>query len=225
MPPPAGQVKEKAEKETLPIVPPPGSAAVSGSVESNTMVYKATKHSSKTSLNEPEPPRAQPGGQKNATLPRRKSADQGGSMDSRVSHSTSSSDIREETERAFRKELREASKSQQDMKEVIDIDPNIKVKKGGAVKEGRGGTRRPSLPSFDQSSSPEPEEATPVSSGAVEDNILDPEFKVKKSGVMVGRKTSSSARPSILDEQKEKTSPRGMHSNMDKHHTRAHAIL
>ncbi len=187
-------------------LPPPGSAAISGSIESNTMTYTAAKHGSKSSLNKPE----QPQERQNATLPRRKSADHSSSSaEGRVSHSTSSSDIREETEKAFRRELREASQSQHDMKDIIDIDPNIKVKKGGVIKEGRAVGRRPNLPSFDQSSSPEPGEMTPISSGAVEDNILNPEFKMKKSGVVVGKKTSTSTRPSILDEQKEKTPPQG----------------
>lgn len=187
----------------------PVSAAISGSIESNTLTFvsKEGRHS--------------PGEQdvkRNAnTLPRAKSAGHSrstqSSAEASVNHSTSSSisNLREETEKKFRSELREARRSQHDMPEAInssltiEIDPNIKVKKSGQVK---GKTPvRPSI--FNQSSSPEPEDAAPISSGAVEDNILDSELKVKKSGLMVGRKTSATSRPSILDEKQTENRPSG----------------
>ena len=167
------------------------SVAISGSIESNTLTFHASK-TSKTSLHSLTETSGT--SSRTSTLPRthrRKSTDSGNSC-------------------AFREELREASRSQHDIQSpdkpvTIDIDPNIKVKKSGLIKEGKG-SARPSI--FDQSSSPEPEPVTSISSGPVEDNILDPEFKVKKSGVMVGRKTSSTTRPSILNEQ-DKASPSG----------------
>lgn len=192
------------------------SAAVSGSIESNTLTFVAAKKGSKSSLDKLTTEEQEI--QSANTLPRRKSEDHGKlrklSNSKPMNHSTSYSDLKAETQKTFREELREASRSQHDMEEAvdasitIDIDPNIKVKKSGLIKEGKGKGKalRPSI--FDQSSSPELEVATPISSGAVEDNILDSEFKVKKSGLMVGRKTSSSTRPSILNEQS-KESPHG----------------
>jgi hypothetical protein len=176
---------------------PPQSAAISGSIESNTLTFvSGKKGGSKSSLNETEEEEVR--SKKNNTLPRSKSTDY-----SRRSSASDTSD--------FRNELREASRSQHDMPEAvnssmtIEIDPHIKVKKSGIVK---GKTPvRPSI--FDQSSSPEPEEIVPISSGPIEDNLLDPEFKVKKSGIVQGRKTSATSRPSILDEKETKKSPDG----------------
>lgn len=175
----------------------PQSAAISGSIESNTLTFVAAK-GSKSSLHMLTEGQESQGDslpkETRNTLPRRRK-----SVDSGVNE-------------AFREELREASQSQHNIAGnadiTVDIDPNIKVKKSGVIKEGKTSSR-PSI--FDQSSSPEPEEVMPISSGAVEDNLLDSEFKVKKSGVVVGRKTSSTARPSILDDeqQQSRTSPNG----------------
>lgn len=180
-------------------VPPPQSAAISGSIESNTLTFVSTKKGSKSSLNQlgDGEEEVQLEKEHTNTLPRSKSAN----LSRRSSRDTSE----------FRNELREASRSQHDMPEAvatsvtIEIDPNIKVKRSGLVK-GKN-LSRPSI--FDQSSSPEPEEVTPISSGPVEDNLLDSEFKVKKSGVVQGRKASATTRPSILDEKETKTTPVG----------------
>ena len=183
-------------------VPPAQSAAISGSIESNTLTFVSTKKGSRSSLNQPGDDGEEEEEMERHTtntLPRRKSAD----------HSRRSSSSRDVSE--FRNELREASRSQHDMPEAvnssvtIDIDPNIKVKKSGLIK-GKN-LMRPSI--LDQSSSPEPEEVAPISSGPVEDNLLDSEFKVKKSGVVQGRKTSASTRPSILDEKEKEPTPVG----------------
>lgn len=199
--PPPEELKEEPPGSAL----VPQSAAISGSIESNTLTFVSTNNDPSKS----SPNHFREGKKEDAnTLPRSKKSDQGRSPKESVNHSTSYSNLKDETEKEFRNELREARKSQHDMpgavttSMTIEIDPNIKVKKSGQVK---GGTPvRPSI--FDQSSSPEPEEVTPISSGPVEDNILDSELKLKKSGVMMGRKTSATTRPSILDEKKKKAS-------------------
>ena len=140
---------------------------------------------------------------------RRASVDQGVVSSGKHSMSNSQSFSSVEEQNKFRKE---ASKSEHDLSDVASsMDSSIIVKKSGLVKGKSTSSSRPSI--FNQSSSPEPEmtSLTSLSSErefqqdqSTEDgeNIPDPDFKVKKSGKVVGRKTSTGAtRPSILDEQ------------------------
>ncbi len=145
-----------------------------------------------------------------ASAIRRGSVDQGvTSSKHSMSNSQSFSSIEEQ--KKFREELKEASKSEHNLVELVgSLDSNLKVKKSGLVKGKSTSSSRPSI--FNQSSSPEPEMTSMNSLSTsekefeqertTEDDVPDPNFKLKKSGVVVGRKTSAGgARPSILDEQ------------------------
>lgn len=226
--------KEKSKRRVGTTEPPPveelspSSAAISGSIESDTLTFVSPKKKgSKSSLKKQKTAEdltksksteSSPTTKKRSTLPRRKSEDHGKVL-------TSYSSMQDENMKAFREELREASKSQYDIPDggsldhdvKIEIDSNIKVKKSGQVKEGKS-TPRPSI--FEQSSSPEPEEAS-ISSGAalegilndtLETNLLETDFKVKKSGVVVEKKSSTSSRPSIFEEPQK--SPDGKQNNL-----------
>ena len=111
-----------------------------------------------------------------------------------------------EMQKRFRENLRQASKSEQDMVSMVaSLDSNIKVKKSGQVKEEKSQVR-PSI--FNNSSSIEPEEGSEWSLGAMggwesrgDENLLDVNFKVKKSGVLVKKKVAVTTRPSILENQ------------------------
>ena len=194
-------------------------AAISGSIESSdtlTFVSPTKKKSKKRRRSSQETIKAEDviESKKSLLEQRRKSADHGIPFDSSkkpmVSHSTSYSSLQEENRKIFCEELRQASKSQYDIANDTDqiSKANIKVKPSGVIKE-----KSPTRPSiFHQlQSSPEPQEPeVSISSGAIEDNLLDSDFKVKKSGLIVGKKTTSATRPSILEEdQTAKTSPKG----------------
>jgi len=144
---------------------------------------------------------------------RRASVDQGVVSSGKHSMSSSQSFSSIEEQKKFRKELKEASKSEHDLSDLASsIDSNIVMKKSGLVKGKSTSSSRPSI--FNQSSSPEPEMTSMTSLTSTErdfqqdqstedgESIPDPDFKVKKSGKVVGRKTSTTGpRPSILDEQ------------------------